>query len=143
MDLRISVQNIALAEEGIDREKVLSNIEAEVSKLANQLGVKPKPIKKPAPSGAQGEFELIEWLFKLAQDPKMAVIYAKGLIFAVNQILEVWQSKRKPDAEEQKEKSGKSKKGKTLVKISVFNKTIALPAATIAIQDFLKSLGEG
>ena len=142
MNIKVSLETNEVSAAGIDQAAVIADIEAEIQKLATQLEVKLKRSEKPAPPGAQGEFELIEWILQLAQDPKMAVFYAKALIFAINQIVEAYHSKKKTDTSEDTPDSIKEKIDRSPVSINISGKTITLPAATIVIREFLKSIGD-
>jgi hypothetical protein len=130
MSIEISFDTSS-AVEGVDQSALIEDIEAEIRKLAKSSNAKLTRNDTPAPSGAQGELQLIEWILELAKDPKMAVLYAKGIIFAINQIIE---------AVSPKDESKEQQKKQTTIK--VLGKKISLPATTIAIQEFLKSLGD-
>jgi hypothetical protein len=138
MNIKVSLQGNAFTSAGIDRTAAVSDIEAEINKLAKTLSVKPRRKETPAPDGAQGELEIIEWIIKVAKDPKMAALYAKALIFAVNQIIEAWQSRKHERSDTHDDEA--DKKVKPPVKVTLSGKSIALPATTVAIQKFLKSL---
>jgi hypothetical protein len=142
MNVKIAVQNNELAVAGINQASVLSDIEAEVTKLADLLEVKPKKVEKAPPKGAQGDVELVEWFVKIATDPKMATVYLKALVFSINKIMEAWHSKRDPGGSTKNKTSNSSEGSQTPVTVTVSKKSIVLPAAIITIQEFLKSLGE-
>lgn len=134
----VTLDTGGVAPAGIDYGALVADIEAELEKLGEQVQAKPSRRATAAPAGAQGGFESIQWLLDLATDPKMAAVYARTLIFAVNQILEAANSKKK----DKKAKSTADEPEKPPVKIKVLGKEIMLPATVVAIQEFLKTLGD-
>ena len=141
MNISVVIEGSQLAAPGIDPIAVVEDIEAEVTKLATKINVTPDRTEKAAPTGAQGEFELIEWVVKIAQEPSMAKFYIKALIFAINQILEACRSNQKANQNDE-DTSEDQLGGKPLVRIKVLGRSLSLPAATLVIQEFLKSLGD-
>jgi hypothetical protein len=137
MDLAIVFDTKGSSVAGIDRDALIANIQAEVDKFSSKLGAKPvSATKKPAPSGAQGDASITEWIMKVAADPAMVKAYAQILIFAINQLVSAAKAKEK-GAEKT---SGKKEADDKPVKIKLFDKQILLPATQAAIKAVLDSI---
>ena len=136
--ISVTLDTGGVAVPGIDYGALVADIQAEMDKLG--AGASAKAAKKTiaAPTGAQGGFESIHWILEFAADPKMAAVYARALIFAVNQLLNVAESKKKEKSSLKPPKDP----GEPPVKIKALGKEIMLPATAAAIQEFLKMLGE-
>lgn len=144
MEITVVLDTAGAATAGIDRDALIADIQAELNKLTSKVGTEPaKPVSKAAPSGAQGDLSIIQWLIDVATDPEMAKVYARALIFAVNEILAAAKSKERSDDESSGEASTpETDEDKSSVRINVLGKAIALPAATSAIKAFLDQLGD-
>ena len=140
MDIKISLKTNDVVAAGINQDAVIKDIEAEVNKLAEELNVTPKRNEKKAPAGAQGGPEWIKWILKAAIDPKMAIFYAKAIIFAINKILNAL--KQNGSETEVSSHDTKNIRQTQPITIKMLGKEITLPAATIIIQNFLKSIGD-
>jgi len=139
MKISVILDTGGAAAPGIDQAALAADIQAELDKLGQQVGATPTRKTTPAPKGAQGGYEMVQWLLDLASDPKMAPIYARALLFAVNQLIEAANSKKK-DAGARK--SSNDEVDKPPVKVKALGKEIMLPATVAAIQEFLKSIGD-
>ncbi len=125
------------AHAGVDQQALIDDVQAEVEKLEPYLTEKSKQVSLPPPRDAQGGVQVIQWLLHLASDPKMAIVYARAFIFAINKILE---SRTEKVATTQKGKGVQKKKRPTPITIKALGKELILPAAAVLIEEFLKSL---
>lgn len=72
---------------GVDFNSLESDIAAEILKLEAELsGTETKRTQEAPPEGAQGEFEIINWLVTAAQEPEAIKMYIRGFIMALNSI---------------------------------------------------------
>lgn len=141
MDIAVALDTQGAAVAGVDRNALITNVQAELDKLAAATNVQsPRPDKEPPPPGAQGDAALVHWLIHFATDPSMARVYAQGLIMAINAIV----SAAKPGTGEANDPSRTENKGsKGPIRIAILGKEIILPVATSAIKAFLDTLGTG
>ena len=139
MELTIVFDTKGSAVAGIDRAALIANIQAEVDKFSTKVGTKTVPgTQKPAPSGAQGDSSIIEWIMKIAADPAMTKAYIQILVFAINELVSAAKAKEKGT---EKKESGKSKEADDKpVKISILSKQILLPATQAAIKALIDSI---
>jgi hypothetical protein len=125
------------AHAGVDQQALIADVQAEVKKLEPYLTETPKQVSLPPPRDAQGGLQVIQWLLHVASDPKMAVVYARAFIFAINKILE---SRTEKIATGQKGKGLQKKKRPTPITIKALGKELVLPTTSALIEEFLKSL---
>lgn len=138
MDIRVAFDTSGDAPAGVDWHVLVDDIQAELDKLAAEVGQKsPLPDKKAPPPGAQGDAAVIHWLLHLATEPEMVKVYLRGLIMAVNAVLEAAKVREADNAE--KEGDGKPNVPRR-VTIKVIGKEIGLPVAQAAIKEFLENL---
>lgn len=141
MDIRIILDTEGAAVAGVDRDALIANLQAELDKLATKANIaSPKPAKTSPPEGAQGDAALIHWLITLATDPAMARVYAQGLITAINAIASAAKAKES-NSDNINSREGDEQLPKKPVRITIFDKEIALPVAASLIKAFLDSLG--
>lgn len=143
MEIEFVLETDGAAVAGIDRVALVADIQAELDKFVLTAGAPPaEPTPRTAPAGAQGDWTAIHWLLHVAAEPSMAKVYAQGLIFAINTILEAAKSKETKGSEaSRKETTSASLPGKPSVTVKMIGKEIALPATTIAIRLMLDQLG--
>jgi hypothetical protein len=136
MDLTIAYDTKGSAVAGIDRDALIANIQAEVDKFSTQVGAKAvTATQKPAPSGAQGDSSITEWVMKVAADPAMFKTYIQILVFAINELVSAAKTKER-GAEKKSSKEADDKP----VKISVLGKQILLPATQAVIKALIDSI---
>ena len=144
MQIRITLDTGGAAIAGVDRDELVADIQAEVDKLAGEVGTETaKPDYEAAPRDAQGDISVIQWLIEVATDPEMAKFYARALILSINAILSAAKSKETKD----NKKGSKGPKpddanDRSIVRISVLGKEFMLPATTSAIKSILNNLGD-
>jgi hypothetical protein len=143
---------------GVNQQALIADIQAELDKLAEQAKAEPaRPLRKPPPAGAQGDWSSFQWVMDIVTDPAMSQAYARALISAINTILQAAKSKEsKADKRSEKTSPAKSKKSKAAgmrkgkpsastpdapVRITVQDKEFLLPVATDAIKVILKKIG--
>lgn len=136
MDLTIAYDTKGSAVAGIDRDALIANIQAEVDKFSTQVGAKAvTATQKPAPSGAQGDSSITEWVMKVAADPVMLKTYIQILVFAINELVSAAKTKER-GAEKKASKEADDKP----VKISVLGKQILLPATQAVIKALIDNI---
>ncbi|RTM00950.1 MAG: hypothetical protein EKK31_22155 [Hyphomicrobiales bacterium] len=139
MKIEVTMDTGGSAAAGVDRDALVTNIQAELDKLAVTTGTKaPKPKERPAPPGAQGDLSALHWIIDIATDPAMAKAYASALIYAINEIVAAATSKQSGEKPTQ---SGDAEGGeKPTVKIKFLGKEVALPIAASVIKKILESI---
>ena len=130
---------------GINREALVADIQAELDKLTKTAGTgDAKASPQPVPEGAQGDIAIVHWLVRLAADPAMAPAYARGLIYALNAILQAAKSKMPaPKKDETKSTSADAKEEKPRLSVTLPVGELVLPTTTAAIKAILDNLGAG
>jgi len=136
MDIKLTLDTHGSAASGIDRGALVSNIQAEIQKLADAaaIAVPPAQGEKP-PAGAQGDPTIWHWVLHFAEQPQMLKLYAQGLISGVNSIIEAAKGKSVSSSTEDPQPLG--------ARLEILGKEILIPATTAAIKTFLDALNEG
>lgn len=130
-DLRVELDTGGAATAGLDLDALREDIQAELGKLATRLDLPPPDAERvPAPEGAQGMDQVYHWLMHFATEPQMVQVYARTLVFTLNEIATA--ARRNAQA---------GNNGTFVVRVKAFGKDIALPAATSAIQAVFDELG--
>lgn len=125
---------------GVDRDALIANVRAEFEKLERHAKSQNDPVevsedRTPPPPNAQGVDQLILWAVEFAQNPALAPVYARGLIFAVNELLRAVKKGPARDGAEDRPGFG--------ARLKVLGREISLPATQAAITEFLKGLDAG
>jgi hypothetical protein len=137
VDLTIVFDTKGSAVAGIDRAALIANIQAEIDKFSSQLGTKSvSATQKPAPSGAQGDSSITEWIMKIAADPAMVKAYVQILVFAINELVSAAKTKERGAERPSSKKEVDDKP----VKITILSKQILLPATQAAIKAVIDSI---
>jgi hypothetical protein len=140
---------------GVDQGRLVDDIQAEVDKLASKLHIESvRTSRTRPPPGAQGDWASFHWVIDVATDPRMASVYARALISAINLIIQSAgfpkpaTTKKVSESKKSKKKPAKSNTSKAVqssaerpVKMKFGGKEILLPATTAAISAFLKHFG--
>jgi hypothetical protein len=160
MHVEVILDTGGAAVAGIDQQRLVDDIQAELDKLTSKGQTESAKAKRTRPPpGAQGDWASFHWVIDFVTDPKMAPVYARAVIYALNTILQSAGFKKsaasKKSARSKKsevskgfEGASKAKKQSVIpaeqpVRITVRDKEFLLPATTAAINAFLKHLGEG
>ena len=146
MDLKIEFVG-SDARTRFNRDEFLSEIDAEVSKLASQVSdATVEKNEKEAPDGAQGAEELILWLIQFGSSPEMIPAYLRAFAAAIN---EICRSKSQPshiaeNDEVSEEKTELDLKPKDyLLSLKAAGKAITLPATASALKKFVSEISQG
>ena len=144
MKLNVVLDTKGVAAAGVDQNELIADIQAEVDKLASQLGSKPiKPRREQAPETAQTDMEILQWLIDIATDPEMARSYARVFIYSINSILTATKSRESNPDNSLRKNSGKRKsEDSSKARVEILGKKILLPTTARAIKAILKELGE-
>jgi hypothetical protein len=142
MDITVILDTGGKSIEGLDKGALQADIEAEIQEFALRTNAKP-PHRRTvsAPPGAQGEDQLIHWLVEVLKEPAMIGVYARTLVFALNELassVSKIRNKSKPTP------GGTEHAQPFAVRVSILGREILLPAATAMVKQFLEdALGSG
>lgn len=130
MQILVEINGLTAAEKGVHTEELVADISAEVSEFSKHVGaVQSELHKKSAPEGAQGEFELIQFLIEVAKEPAAIKAYINMFIYAINEIMSA---------------KGRSKEGETeqsnVSKLKIGKREILLPASVAVIKQFIEEV---
>lgn len=130
-DVRVELETGGAATAGVDINALGRNIQAELNNFAAALDrPAPEVERVPPPEGAQGMDQALHWLMHFATEPPMLKVYAKSLLFTLNEIaMAARRTARSDDAPN------------FVVRVKALGKEIALPAATAAIQAVIDEAG--
>jgi hypothetical protein len=132
-DIEIELNTGGAAATDLDLTALREDIQAELNKLAAQLGESaPEPKRVPPPKGAQGMDMVLHWLMHVATEPAMAKTYARLLIFALNEIAAAARKETQP--------SQRANDESFVIRVKALGKDIALPTAAAAIQAALEDV---
>jgi len=132
-EIEVDLETAGTAAAGLDLAALQEDIQAELGKFASKVQARePTPTRVSPPTGTQGIDIAIHWLIHVASDPVMAKTYARGLVFALNEIVT---AARKSTA------SGNEKSDETFgLRLKAFGKEIMLPATSGVIQAILDEI---
>ena len=139
MSIELSLET-SRAVAGVDQEALIASVRAEIEKLERHARSSNETVevtekRVPPPPGAQGVDMLVQWLVELAQNPAMAKVYAKILVFSINEILLL--AKRAAGKTAGDDAPGVG------ARLKVLGKDVMLPTSEAAIGEFLKDLDAG
>jgi hypothetical protein len=135
MQLQVVLDTGGVSPPGIDMEALRDDIEVELNGFADQVKASaPQLDRVPPPPGAQGEDLLLQWLIAVAQEPAMLKVYARALLFALNELALGYGGQTDGRKEED------ASPDKFVVRVKALGQEIALPAATAVIKQFIDHL---
>ncbi|NOC47327.1 hypothetical protein [Ruegeria sp. HKCCD7559] len=130
MELIVEFDSQIAAEKGVVTEDMLADLEAEIDGFAKHVGASSiGQSKKPAPDGAQGELELLQFLIEVAKEPMAIKAGISSLVYALNEIAS---AKGKSAVDDPAEKK--------VAKLKVLGKEIVLPASIAVIKQFIEEV---
>jgi hypothetical protein len=130
MQIVVELNGITAAEKGVQIEDILKDLEAEISGFVRHVGAENfEQSKKPAPQGAQGEFELLQFVIEIAKEPTAIKAAISALVYAVNEIISAKGKSSEDDLA-----------AKKVSKLKILGKEIALPASIAVIKQFIEDI---
>lgn len=130
MKIEIDILGGVTAQQGANLADLEADLQAEAESFASHVGVpEPDTKRKPAPQGAQGEVELIQFLIEVAKEPMAIKAAISALIYGANEIASAKSKSSEEDIEEKK-----------AVRIKLLGKEIALPASVAVIKQFIEEI---
>ena len=108
----------------------MADLQAEANGFADHVDAsQPQINRTSAPKGAQGDFELIQFVIEVAKEPAAIKAGINALIYGANEI-----SSAKSRSKEADEEATKS------VRMKLLGKEIALPASVAVIKQFIEEI---
>lgn len=130
MQIIVELNGMAAAEKGVQTGEILSDLKEEIASFVEHVSAESfSQLETPAPPGAQGEFELVQFLIEVAKEPAAIKAAISSLVYAVNEITSARGKSSEDDPAEKK-----------VSKLKILGKQIMLPASVAVIKQFIEEV---
>jgi len=130
MKIKIEILGAVATQQGANVDDLAADLQAEANGFADHVDAsQPQINRTSAPKGAQGDFELIQFVIEVAKEPAAIKAGINALIYGANEI-----SSAKSRSKEADEEATKS------VRMKLLGKEIALPASVAVIKQFIEEI---